>query len=67
MLLLKVISFKFCSRDLCSIIMSRTLSGKIEGALIDLSGTLHVEDKAVGNAVPALERYVKLLSKYCTD
>lgn len=33
---------------------------KIEAALIDLSGTLHVEDEAIGNSAPALSRYFLL-------
>ncbi|XP_063702634.1 haloacid dehalogenase-like hydrolase domain-containing protein 2 [Culicoides brevitarsis] len=46
-----------CSRHFLQIrTMSRTLSGKIEGALIDLSGTVHVEDKIVGNSVTAIEK-----------
>lgn len=32
------------------------LSSRIDAALIDLSGTLHVEDEAIGNAVAALDK-----------
>lgn len=32
------------------------LTSRVEAALIDLSGTLHVEDEAIGNAVPALAK-----------
>lgn len=32
------------------------LTSTVKGALIDLSGTLHVEDEAIGNAAVALTR-----------
>jgi len=34
----------------------------IKAVLIDLSGTLHVEDTAIPGAVDALKRYVKCAS-----
>lgn len=34
----------------------RAMSGKIEAALVDLSGTLHVEDVEVRGSVEALQR-----------
>lgn len=39
-----------------SMSQQQKFGAKIEAALIDLSGTLHVEDEAIGNAVPALAR-----------
>jgi ribonucleotide monophosphatase NagD (HAD superfamily) len=38
------------------------MSAKIAAALIDLSGTLHVEDVVIPGAIEALRRYLLLLS-----